>query len=469
MKISAIEKLGDAYSASNNLEEAINAYERFELSVENPGSKLRALRKMVVCLYWRGDNQRALESAAKAKEFKQSDAIEYARLQLYKGFVSGRSFGNVAEAILDMEKALRVFEKENSFSDVAQALVELSFAYSWNNRLKDALSAALRSIVMFEELGNLGDLALAYNRLGTALGYAGFPKRGLVTYSKAIEIDEKIGDYRGLSMSHMMSGLFLETLGDVEAAVKESLQGVDAAEKTDAAYSKSLSYVNLVREYCKLGQVDTAEKYYYMLKQLLKENATLRKNDNTAIQVDLSEFFLLIFKGKFSQAQLKRRQIDRKYKNNLKTFPIFNSLGLIAVFEKMGQIEKAKEQRQIAEKLGKELQAQFEQSNVQAFLLIPKDANVGEAIEVRVDLTNIGRNNAKLGRFYNFLPSGLNLLEVPSDLKVKSSGSWLLHKEIEGLTAKTLKIKIVPTKSGQFILNQNLFTMTKLARLELLV
>jgi tetratricopeptide (TPR) repeat protein len=464
IQVAATERLGDAFSAAGKLDRAIRTYEDFEKVVQDSVAKLRALRKIVMCSYWRGDNKLAIESAAKAKEFVQSDPIEYSRLRLYKGFVSGRSFGDTTEAIADMTESLSVFEEKNLLPDVARALVELSFAYPWNDRLEDALSAALRSVAIYEELDNPSDTSFAIGRLGTALGSCGFLREALEAYGRAMKIGEKIGDYNNLSFLYMMSGLFLEQLGDLNAAIAESLKGVAAAEKTDAAYAKSLCYINLVREYCKFGQVELADKFYQLLQKLLADNVALKNNSNTAMQVESVEAFLLLYKGDRLRAMWKAQQVEKYHEGRMRQYSIHNSLVLAAAFEKMGQTEKAKEQREIADRLHKSLLLRFEHSNVQAFMILPREANSDDQLEVRIDFVNAGKNLAKLVKIEELLPTGAKLLDGPCYVNSASSTLLLSQTELNGLQVETAKIKIVLTKPGEFVIKPNLIYISDLGQ-----
>ena len=107
-KAEALEGLADALYATGLFQEATKTYETI-LNNELGASeirKLRALRKAIESCYWLGNSKHALELADKAKKFSNVDRLEYARLQLFAGFVLGRSLGNLETAIKDMSESV---------------------------------------------------------------------------------------------------------------------------------------------------------------------------------------------------------------------------------------------------------------------------------------------------------------------------------------------------------------------------
>ena len=167
-RTTALEGLGDALSANGLFVEALKTFEQLSSIAESGVVKLRALRKAVVCSYWMNDRAHSLELAGKAEEYAQFDRLEYARLRLNRGFVTGR-MGKTEEAFEDMEGALRVFEEEYSLRDVASALAEMVLFYLREGRLEDQFAAALRSVTLYEELEDLRGQLMARSRLGFPL------------------------------------------------------------------------------------------------------------------------------------------------------------------------------------------------------------------------------------------------------------------------------------------------------------
>jgi tetratricopeptide (TPR) repeat protein len=442
-KIGAMEGLGDAFFAAGLFEEATKTFENIADTAESEAAKLQALRKAVICCYWRGDSKHGLELANKAKVYELVDRKEYARLQLYKGFVEGRSFGKAKEAIEEMTASLKVFEEENSLPDIARALAEISFAYPWVGRLEDSLSAALRSVVLYEELADIRQQAFAIGRLGTALGVCGFFQEALDAYSRANKLDERIGDYNTMAFHFMMSGLFFEYLGDNKAAVTQSMQGLKSAEKTDALYAKSLCYANLVREYSKLGQIDRAEEYSNALEKLFIADVALKSNINAVAQDQISKAVLFLYKGRWKEAS----EIFEKY---LASNESEGKEGYAKALQKQGRTDEAKLQLEKAHKMREAIAARFEHSNVRAYIALTREAETGEEMKVRLDIINIGKHSAKIGRIEELVPFKYKVSLLPADARLDDGSLEFAQKEIDALGTETIKLSLVPLEAGVF-------------------
>jgi tetratricopeptide (TPR) repeat protein len=442
-KIGALEGLGDAFFAAGLFEEATRTFENIAETAESKAAKLQALCKAVICCYWRGDSNHGLELADKAKAYELVDRKEYARLQLYKGFVEGRSLGKAEEAIEEMTAALTVFEEENSLPDIAKALAEISFAYPWVGRLEDSLSAALRSVAFYEELADLRQQAFAIGRLGTSLCMCGFFQEALNAYSRANKLDEKIGDYNTMAFHFMMSGLLLETLGDNKAAVTQSMKGLEAAEKTDALYAKSLCFANLVREYSKLGQIDRAEEYSNMAEKLFSVDVALRSNINAVAQDQISKAVLLLHKGRWKEAS----DIFEKY---LTFNESLGKEGYAWALQKQGRMAEAKLQLEKAKKMRDAITVRFEHSNVRAYLAVTRKAETGEEIKVRLDIVNIGKRAAKISRIEDLVPFKYKISLLPADARIDGGSLDFAQKEIGALGTESIRLSLIPLEAGIF-------------------
>jgi tetratricopeptide (TPR) repeat protein len=442
-KIAAMDALGDAFSSAGLFEEAVKTFESIACSVDSKSARLQALRKALMCCYWRGDSKRGLELANKAKEYESADKLEYARLQLYKGFVMGRSFGKPKEAIEDMTLSLKVFEEENSVPDIARGLAEISFAYPWVGRLEDSLSAAFRAVIFYKEIADMRQQAFAIGRLGTALGVCGFHQEALNAYSEANELDEKIGDYNTMAFHFMMSGIFLENLGDNKAAADKSLQGLKAAEKTDALYAKSLCYANLVREYAKLGQLELAEEYCKMLENLLDADAAIKSNVNSIAQAQLSKAVLLLSEHRWKEA-------SESFEKCLTPNSFDGRAGYALALKKQGRTEEARLQLQKAKQLRRRIALPFEKSNIRAHLLASRNTTINEEIPFRLDIVNIGKQDAKIVEVKDLIPFSCNVLSLPAYATLDEGSIRLCEKEIDGLSTSTLKLVLIPMELGVF-------------------
>ena len=445
-KSTALEGLGDALSASGLFEEAIKGFEKVSEIAKSDAERLRALRKAVVCCYWRGDSAHSLELAAKAEEYKMADRLEYARLCLYKGFVAGRSHGKTREALEEMNASLKVFEEEYSLSDVARALVEMSFLYPMEDQLEEALDAALRSVVLYEEIGDLRELGFAVGRLGTAFGNCGFFQEALDSYSKAIKLDDKVGDYNSEAFQFMMSGLHLEYLGDFSQAVVQSLKGLELAERTDAHYIQSLCYANLVREYARLGQAVLAVAVGKKLDNLFNEKAVLKSNKNAVFTAFSAKAFLYCLSGQWKESN----EIFKKKRVRISTYESFWKETYAWVLEKQGRAAEAKSQLEDARRINQKLAGRFEHFNVKVSFMAPNNVEVGQTFDTRFDIVNISKGRGMLVSIENILLLGFKIVLFPQEYAIQKDSLNLKEKVLTPFQVASVKLKLQSIKAGTF-------------------
>jgi tetratricopeptide (TPR) repeat protein len=442
-KIEAVEGLGDAFCASGLFEQAINSYQKLLSSVESEAVKLRALRKSVVASYWRGDSKHALELAAQARNYQQADRLEYARVRLFKGFVAARSLAQFNEAFGDMKSSLDVFEEMYSIPDVASALVEISFVYPWIGKFKEALSSAMRAVALYEELGDIRQHAFALGRLGTALGYCTLVKEALETFAKANLIDEKIGDYNTMAFHFMMSGIYLEKTGNNTAAIIESLKGLEAAEKTDAAYAKSLCLANLIREYSMCGDINRACEFQKKLDTLFVSDPMLKNNSNALVQTQLSKAMLLNHKGQHKEAIKlfeKYFQIDQfEWKNCY-----------AVLLQNVGRLEEASLQRKKIKEKVEKIAKIFDEPNLEAYLLLPREAKVNEEIKVRLDILNLGKKDLHLEAIKKITLPNVKATLLSVCGKLENETIQFIESKIAPLSLLTLKLTFIVSEPGVY-------------------
>lgn len=442
-KTEAMEGLGDAFCASGLFEQAIDIYHRLVLSAESEAVKLRALRKAVVACYWRGDSKHALELASQARNYQQADRLEYARVRLYKGFVAARSLAQFNEAFEDMKSSLNVFEEMYSIPDIASALVEISFVYPWIGKFKESLTSAMRAVALYEELGDIRQHAFALGRLGSALGYCTLIKEALEIYTKANLIDEEIGDYNAMAFHFMMSGTYLEKTGNNAAAITESLKGLEAAEKTEATYAKSLCLANLVREYSLSGDLTKAEEFENKLDSLFVSNPVLKNNINTLIQTQLSKAVLLGHKGQYKEAL---ELFDKYYQTD--QFEWKNCYAWL--LQKVGRIAESNLQREKAKEKVEKIAKIFEKNGLEAYLLLPREAKANEEIKVRLDILNVGKKEIQLEAIKNFTISDIEATVLSSAAKIECDTIKISEPKIASLNLLTLKLSFVVSKPGVY-------------------
>ena len=444
-KVIALEGLGDALFANGFFGEARNKYEQLNNDASSATIKLRALRKAVVSCYWQGDSERAMELAAKAENYSQADCLEYSRLRLYKGYINARSFGRKHEALQDMKASLRVFEEKNSLADLARALIEISFILGWDRR-DESLSDALRSVLLYEELGDLSEQGFATGRLVVVLRQCGFMEEASEAFSAAIEINKKIGNYNFLALGYMVQGASLEIFGDDQAAIAQSLKGLEAAEKTDAHYAQSLCYGNLVREYSKIGEMEHAEEFSKKLDELFECVPSLKSSRIAVRKAKISKAVLLSRQGLLKDA-------EKLFREHISLNDIEGVVDYAWVLKKLGQAEEAKKILSRWEEIIEENRARFGHCNIKAHILVSREVSVGEELEIRLDIVNVGRKPATLKRIEGIVIAEFETSKLPSSFSQKNGAFQTSEQKLNSIQVESIKLSLKPTKSGVFCMN----------------
>jgi tetratricopeptide (TPR) repeat protein len=268
-RIIAQEGLGDAYYAVGSFEKARETFEKLG-ETESGIVSLRALRKTMAASFQLGHLSYMIELANRAGKEKGSDRLEDGRIRVYKAQAIGMR-GNVNEAVNSLEDCLRIFEKESSLPDVANASCEISQFYSYEYRVTDALYAIRRSIELYMGLRDPFGEANARFYEGLINFNCGRTQEALESFSKAVEIGGKVGDFPSMSRAIVYSGQVHESLGEMREALACSLRGVEYAEKTDSYYTQCIGYANATRNYARLGDQEHAEEYYKKFSKLFTE------------------------------------------------------------------------------------------------------------------------------------------------------------------------------------------------------
>ena len=441
----ALEGLGDALFANGFFGEAIRKYEQLSNDATLDAIKLRALRKAVVSCYWQGNSEHAMDLAIRAEKYLQADYLEYSRLRLYKGYINARSYGRKREGLEDMVTSLGVFEEANSLADVARALIEISFILGWARR-DESLSAALRSVRLYEELGDLSEQGFAIGRLVGVLRQCGFFEEAVEAYSVAIEINKRIGNYNLMALEYMMHGTALEIIGEDEEAIVQSLKGLDAAEKTDAQYAMSFCYGNLVREYSKIGEMERAAEFSKKLDDLFETVPSLKSSVIAVRKAKLSKAVLFSRQGLLEDA----KKIFEEYSS---PSDIEGGIDYAWTLKKLGRTEEANKISGRWEEIIEENKKRFEHCSIKAYILGSREISVGEELEIRLDLVNVGSKSATLKRIEGIVCTELEISKVPPSFSQKNGALETSGQKLTPIRVTPIKLSLCPVKSGVFHLN----------------
>jgi tetratricopeptide (TPR) repeat protein len=433
-KVSALEGLGDAYTANCMYAEAIKTFDK--LAESGTGSlRLRALRKAMDAAFIKGDKpDLLLDYAKKAEELALDDRLEMARVILNRGRAfawAGR--GEPKLDLADYEAALQVFEEENSLADLAEALWRRGEAgISAEDLFEKGLGYLLRSRAIFRELGDVRKEIGVSRSIGSAFTFLGLFPEAKRELGNVLRVGEKLGVFDELARAVGILGLLDEYEGKFAEALSQILKALEYIEKTDVKYIQCFDFAALTRLYSKLGDLKRADEYFDRITKLPSE----------VLSTWLVTLIVAVSKGVYYAAKdrwKESNQIFEALAANLE-----NSLFItdyIWALEKQGRVKEAKAQRDRIQKFLEQTQKWFEHANVQLSVMAPRMVQVGEVFEMRLDLVNIAKNPGSLVKVEGLVPSGSKVISLPSFCSTQNSSIKINNKRIGPFQVEPIKIK----------------------------
>jgi tetratricopeptide (TPR) repeat protein len=382
------ENLGDAYYANCNFEDAYNIFSDLAETVIGK-LKLRAYRKAIDAIFRKGEYKRLVELIEKAKVYTGSDRIETARILWDKARAEAFARQNDA-SLRDHLEALRIFEEEYSLPDMAQLLSGTASTMTEHGEHEKAIGLGLRSIFLFQELGNLDGELNATNITTVAINFAGLTKEGKERWSVLIKLAEKLGHYGYLTFGMSAIGNLLEDEEKYEEAIAANFKALEYAKKTDNTLWLPNCYAGLSRRYARLGKIVEAD---YWFKELEK-NSLLPGWTNW--HISMCNLLISIAKKQWTEADEEMPKIIDQLK--LRTDPIIwenrmrnhYAWGL----KLQGRNAEAEEQCQIICNNKLAVEKRYGQAIIQVSVNAKRLVEVGEQIEIRLDVVNVGRSPA---------------------------------------------------------------------------
>lgn len=447
-RASAIEGLGDAFFATGEFGEAKKMFQRLLYSTDKGVVKLRALRKSVASSRWLGDFAHSLELSKEADCLVEFGRLEYARLLVNKGAALG-SYGNIKDALKCLEDASAIFEEENSLADLAQALNESASLYQTEGYPEKALVTAKRAIALNEEIGDFRGQVEAYFSAGLVFFHYRLYMEALACFGKVGEISEKIGYIYRKGWAAIYSAITLDILGELDSAVTQNLLATKYAEKTDSHYIQSQSLGNLLALYSKLGDLEKAEKLYLEIKHLFPDESLTGSKLGYAAMVKAEALFFAAKKDWEESNRLFNLSLELlKGALFAKAFEAALRLDYAATLDNQGRSADAEGQRARSLMFTKKIDSQFRNFDVEASLMLKKEASVGEEFEVRLDIVNVSRCQGFLMAVDNLYSPSFNVYKMPT-LYVLAKGSLDFRKHsIAPFQILTIKFSLCATKEG---------------------
>jgi tetratricopeptide (TPR) repeat protein len=448
----ALEGLGDAYYANSMFGEAMKTFEKLATTALSDILRLRAFRKAMDASFQHGDTSHLMYLVKKAEPYATADRLESARILINKG----RVFQNknmLVSALENHAAGLRVFEEEYSLWDVALSLIGVGIYRVRLGKPQQGIADSLRSIALFTELGDANWQMGALSFAGRAFGNCLLEHEELNTYLKIIEIDEKLklGNYLRLVYAYTFSSQVFERIGNFEKAMSYGLKALEISEKTDSLAIDGIVDSNLTVIYARLGDLESAEKYFEKLKKLPPDILL-----HPLVNGDIAK--AVFFAGK-SQWKKSNRYFAECF-DSLRSSPQPEFESRVKLFyawalESQGRVEESNVQVEERQRDYREAEEIFAHVNVQANLMIPIKVEVGQTFEARLDIVNTSRKNGLLVRVEKDLPLEFKVTNLLQKYTNQSEFFDLKKRKLEPFQVMTLKVNLEATKAGVFNLNLN--------------
>jgi tetratricopeptide (TPR) repeat protein/KaiC/GvpD/RAD55 family RecA-like ATPase len=453
-KRTALEGLGDAYTANYRFGEAIRTFD--ELAAQETGAvRLRALRKAMDAAYLKGDKpDLLLEYARKAEELAVNDRLEMARVLNSRGRAFGwAGRGDPRVDLADYDAALQVFEEENSLADAAEALWRSGQASTRFEDLREkGLGELLRSVAIFRELGDVRKEIEATLWVGQGLWWSGLLPEARREYANILRTSEKLDVFAESAEACIHLSVLYEADGKLAEAVSQSLKALEYCKKTDAYWIQGHAYAYLARQYSKLGDFKHADEYLDRITRLSPE---VLSQLHVALVAALARGVYFAAKAQWDESN----QCFKKLLESLKTKYTFPSVEALVranhawALERQGRAEEARVQLDSIQKLLEKAEERFGHANVQLNVMMPRKVQVEEEFEMRLDLVNVGRKPGVLAKIEGAIPSEFKVANLPSFCSLQNGSLNMKDKSVDPFQVETIKLKLEATKTGNYSLN----------------
>ena len=454
----ALEGLGDAYYANCMFEEAIKTFEKLANS-ERGAARLRAYRKEMDALWFMEyDATRLIQLVKQTEKFVTSDRLEKARVLWFKGAVLFRLGDNLDESLRYHEKALQIFKEEYSLPDIAKLLdvTGVTRVMAGSNPEK-GLGELQRSIALYHELGDTrGEISAALHR-NNCFGILKIIEDLPNAYSKLLEMAEKVGDFETVAFACMQTTYWLESMGFIQKAITRSLKALKFSQKTDTRRLQTEIFAALTRQYARIGDLKQANHYFRMLMETPPE---IRLNQRTAPPAILAEAVVFAAKSLWKEAEQRFLKVIELSKMGIwrsVDFEGFARRYYIWALNLQGRTQEAKIKQEKNQKTLEKARKRFDHANLQADLMIRRKANIGEDVEMRLDIVNVGKGKSTITKIEGINPAEwIRVTISPSDGRLQNNNLDIEPIEIGAFQVHTIKLNVQAIKTGAFSFNPHL-------------
>jgi tetratricopeptide (TPR) repeat protein len=449
-KLAALEGLGDAYFASDNLLQAVTTFEQLT-DFQSGAAKDRATRKAAEAAIYLGDiaHQKAL--IQKAEAITATDRLEAARVLHPRVFLI-ESPSDWVIARRTGEQILRVFEEEYALSDAAQVLRWIGYGQAMLGALEMGVESALRSISLLDELGDFRSQIESYAYAGGTLQACTFDEEANRMFAKAVEVNEKykIWDYVRLFPAYVWEAMGLVGQ-DTPSAIIKALKALEYFKKTDSSLYAGAVYGVLIVAHALAEDINHVEEYFEKLMSLPKD---ILSNAPTQIYIAPTTAIYYAARNEFE----KSNKIFTDWLAAIKSvFPSpFYEAGSRQLYAwslgRQGRMEEAKTQLEKAQKIAETARSRFGRVKIAPSLMSLTRLEASQSFPIRLDLVNISVKEGSIVKVEN-LPQELKILEISPNCILHDGQIEFKDNKIKPFEVKTIKLTLKAPEAGSFELN----------------
>ena len=450
----ALEGLGDAYYGDCMFEEALKTFERLANSAAG-AVRLRAYRKALDVAWFIADPSRMLRLVEKAEQYAVLDRLERVRVLMSKGRAYFR-LGDFEASLRAHEEGLQIAKEECSLPDLARVVgMAGGTRIACGRDIKKGFGEMQRSASLFQEMGDIRHELTCKNYRHMFFLAFGLFREMDDEFNNVISIGEKIGYFNILAETSIWMSKRFESSADFEQAIALSLKALEYSRKTDIESLEPRVFVDLVRQYARIGDLEKADHYFDLLMKIPSKILSVSPNDPW---VAMAEAAIFAAKGQWKEADAsfqKAFELSRKGMSqhlNLEFSPVFRGIYIWAL-ELQGRTEEAEIQRKLVRETMAKTDEMFAHADLQADLVMKKGINVDEKADLRLDLVNVGRGSVSVIKIDGLVPSdGFKVVAFPSYCCLQNGVLEMNGRGIGAFQVDPVKLTVKAVETGVFTL-----------------
>jgi tetratricopeptide (TPR) repeat protein/KaiC/GvpD/RAD55 family RecA-like ATPase len=307
----------------------------------------------------------------------------------------------------------------------------------------------LRAITLFRELNDFrGEIIARVHGGGECFAeLCGLLREAQNNFEKALRIGAKIGEFDKMAQACIGLGKILEKEGRFAEALSISPKMLEYSKQTESTGIQCQVYSEIVRQYARLGNLPKAEEYFDHLMKLPPE--TLSQPRNTA-NIVLARAIFFAAKGQWDEAEqnfqkcLRNQVITPTYEAFVKEYYAW-------ALRKQGRVEEAKVLLQEIHRIKEAVKKRFGHAKIQGGLMTRREAKIGEKLEMRLDIVNVGRKPAELIKTEGIIPSdGFEVCDLPPWCSLQNGIVEMKSKGIDPFCVEVVNLHLKALKAGSF-------------------